>query len=341
MTRVNRGSLILVFALILLSLSSTASRAEWKDRWKLATLAPDGVGWARQIKAIVIPAIDRVTEKNLEIKVYWGGVMGDDSDYIKKMRIDQLQGAGLSGHGVTLAVPEMAVTELPFLFRNWAEVDYIKGRMRDTFDKIAKKNGYFMVAWIDQDFDRMYSVKHDMDSMEDISKIKALSWFGPMEEAVYKALGAVPVPIAMPEAPAAMRSGIGDTITAPAAWMVGTQLYSIAKHVSPLNIRYAPALIVMTANRWATMPQKYQDAYYACRDAVTQEFCQEVRKDNQKCFKAMLDYGVTEKPASDKLIAEAKARTRPLYDKLANDLYPKELLDELLGYLQEYRKTHP
>lgn len=340
MNRFRRACTLVLCALLLSILACPQAVAEWKDRWKLATLAPDGVGWARQIRAIVIPAIDKVTENNLEVKVYWGGVMGDDSDYIKKMRIDQLQGAGLSGCGVTMAVPEMAVTELPFLFRNWDEVDYIKDKMRDTFDKIAKKNGFFMVAWIDQDFDRIYSVKYEMNTVEEFGKLKVLSWFGRIEEDVFKALGSIPIPVSMPEAPASMRAGIGDTIVAPAAWMVGTQLYSIARHVSPLDIRYAPALIVMTADRWAAMPQKYQDAYFACRDDVTKEFCQEVRKDNQKCLKAMLDYGVKETPVDPKLTEWARERTRPLYDELAGDLYPRDLLDELLGYLAEYRKTH-
>ncbi|MFH2098310.1 MAG: TRAP transporter substrate-binding protein DctP, partial [Pseudomonadota bacterium] len=126
MTTRNSSFRIVFFCLALVFFLSGPAWGEPKYLWKMATLAPDSVGWARQIKKIVDPWMDEVTNHELATKVYWGGIMGDDEDYVRKMHIGQLDGAGLSGQGVTLAVPEMAVLELPFLFEGWNEVDYVK-----------------------------------------------------------------------------------------------------------------------------------------------------------------------------------------------------------------------
>ncbi|MDI6798073.1 MAG: TRAP transporter substrate-binding protein DctP [Desulfatibacillaceae bacterium] len=333
-----RNTAIFILALFaFVCITAQPASAKWSDRWKIATLAPDGVGWARQIKAIVIPAVTEISDKNLKIHVYWGGIMGDDEDYIKKMRIDQLQGAGLSGQGTKLAVPEMSVVELPFLFNNYDEVDYIKSKMSGTFDRIAADNGYFLVAWIDQDFDRLYAVGSPLETLHDYAKIRPLSWFGPIEAATYRTLGTTPVSVTMPEAPSTLRQGIGNAIIAPAAWVVGTQLYNILTHISPLNLRYAPALIVVTSKRWETMPQEYRKNYHERRPAVMDEFSRELRRDNVKAYEAMIAYGLREAAPSQEVADTIRERMLPLWEEMAGNVYPRHLLKELLGHLEEYR----
>lgn len=135
-------ALFVLGAFFLLGLQGEAQAKVAQYRWKFGTLAPKGVGWARHINETVLPAVREATDGNLAIKNYWGGVMGDEEDYIRKMHIGQLQGAGMSGQGAVLVCPEMAVVELPFMFQNYDEVDYIKSKMKQTFDGIMRENGY-------------------------------------------------------------------------------------------------------------------------------------------------------------------------------------------------------
>ncbi len=310
---------------------------EWTARWKIGTLAPNGVGWARGIKDIVIPAVEKATDGNLSVKVYWGGVMGDDEDYIKKMRIGQLHGAGFSGQGATLAVPEMAVVELPFLFNNFEEVDFIKQEMSEVFDQIAKDNGIMCFAWIDEDFCRIYSSGFSMTKAKDFQNAKILSWFGPIEEKLLNSLNASPIGVNMPEAPPALRQGVGDSIIAPAAWVLGTQLYSTVKYVSPYVLRYSPAMIAVAWDPWEGMPEEYKRNYHAMRDDVVRKFVHEVRMDNTKSLQAMKEYGVNELTIPEVEMALIRKNAKTIWRENANKLYPEELLDELLDNLDEFR----
>ena len=98
-------ALVLFLALPL----STAARAGEPIRWKFATLAPEGIGWSQHIKEFVFPFINEATEGNLSVKVFWGGVIGDDETAIEKMKAGVMEGAGLAGHGATMLCPEFAV----------------------------------------------------------------------------------------------------------------------------------------------------------------------------------------------------------------------------------------
>ncbi|MEW5734402.1 MAG: TRAP transporter substrate-binding protein DctP [Thermodesulfobacteriota bacterium] len=306
-------------------------------RWKFATLAPKGIGWARHIESIVLPFVDKTTEGNMKVKVYWGGVMGDDEDYIRKMAIGQIQGAGLSGQGVVMVVPEMGVLELPFMFRSWEEVDYIKEQMAPTFDGLAAERGYFMVAWVDQDFDQLYSFDHAIERPEDLKGIRMMIWYGPVEEELAKVMKSVPVPVNVPEAASATRQKIVDCALGPALWIVGAQVYQVYRFINPMKLRYSPAAIVVTMDAWNSLPRNYRDMMFKERPAMIKQFCEEVRKDNQKCLNAMYSYGVQEAKMKPEDLAAFEKATHPVWKKLSGTMFPKELLTELTDNLDDFR----
>jgi TRAP-type C4-dicarboxylate transport system substrate-binding protein len=327
----------LFLALAMAAGTALAEEKEPTYRWKIATLAPDGVGWARHIKGIVFPAIEEVVKGDLSIKVFWGGVMGDDADYVRKMRLGQLQGAGLSGNGVILVCPEMAVVELPFMFSNYAQVDYIKKKMQPTFDGLMRENGFFMFAWIDQDFDQIYSTDNPLATLADFSRARFINWYGPLEEDFIKRVHASAVPVRVNDVAKTMRDGLADANIAPSVWMVGAQMFQAVKYINPIPIRYSPALIAISLDAWKTLPPNYEKELLIRREAVMEKFCTEVRRDNEKSLQAMYDYGVKKVSMSEKDLEELRKQCVPSWRENADKLYPRELLDELLAYLDEYR----
>ncbi|MFH1887088.1 MAG: TRAP transporter substrate-binding protein DctP [Pseudomonadota bacterium] len=329
--------IFLALAFLLGSLAGPGGARAAEYKWKMATLAPDSVGYARQMKKIVFPVIEQETNGELQIKVYWGGIMGDDEDYIKKMRIGQLHGAGFSGQGATLACPDMTVVELPFLFENWEEVDFIKNKMRPQFDKLLAESGYFALAWTDQDFDQLYSTRHDLNSLEAFKKARFMTWYGPLEEALFTALGASAVPVNVPEASASLRQGVVDAAIGPAIWVVGAQMYTVVKYVYPMKIRYSPGLILVTLEAWDMLPENYQKRFQAIRFDLEAEYVKEIRKDNEKCLAAVLKYGIREGRIAPKDLEAIKERAKSTWYELADKVYPKATLDELLVMLEDFR----
>ncbi|ETR65132.1 MAG: TRAP dicarboxylate transporter subunit DctP, partial [Candidatus Magnetoglobus multicellularis str. Araruama] len=237
-----------------------AAHARMGKRYlRMATLAPKNVGWAKNIRKIMHPALDRVTDGELKLKWYWNGIMGDDTDYIQKMKSGELDGAALTPTGLLMACPDMAVLLSPFLFRNYDEVDYIRNQMWPTFDSIAQKHGFKILIWADQDFDQIYSVKYKMNTWSDFQKARFAQWNGIVEEKTFAALGVTTVPLSVSEIFSALKQDMFDTYIGPAIWVVGSQLYPIFKYVNPIKIRYSPAGAVITLNVWKSLPQSYRD----------------------------------------------------------------------------------
>ena len=307
--------------------------------WKYATLAPNGIGWAVHIQDLLLPMIEKRTGGEVKVKIYWGGVMGDDEDILKKIRIGQLNGAGLSGQGVTMAIPEMTVLELPFLFQNYDEVDYVRDRMMPIFDQFAANHGLFLIGLIDQDFDQIYSVKYPMNTLDNFEKSTFICWYGDLEAHLLKALGASAVPVNVPEIGTALRQGVANANIGPAIWQVGAQMYSVYKYVNPAKIRYSPALIIQRKEDFETTQdvKKYKEMLLQERKEFTRQFTTRVREDNRKCLEAMLKYGLILAQTSEEDLKEIAKRTRPVWDEMAGSLYPMDLLEEVQEHLDQYR----
>ena len=305
---------------------------------KMGTLAPDGVGWAALIKDMVNPGIMKATNGLIKLDWYYGGTMGDDQDILAKMRNNQLQGGGFSGWGMVMACPEMALMELPFMFENYDEVEYIYSKLRPRINQWFEKRGYHLILLAEQDFDQIYSTKIPIKTLDDFKNSRVLTWYGPMEERILKALTASPLPIRVPEVAASIRTGVCDAFISPAIWAVGTQMYTVMKYLNPVRIRYSPAGGVISLSTWKLMPKEVQTAIDDYAMSIEKEFRQKVRDSNEKCLKAMYKYGMKEVKMTPAEIEVLKNKIKPVWDEFAEKgYYSKAELEEVKALLAEYR----
>jgi TRAP-type C4-dicarboxylate transport system substrate-binding protein len=313
-------------------------RTAIKYKWRIGTLAPQGVGYAIAVQEILLPELYEATRQELGIKIYWGGILGDDRNHIKQMEIGKLHGAGLSGQGSFLACPEVGVIALPFLFTGFEEVDYLKTKMITSFDAQFEKRGMKILFWVDQDFDQTYSTGKMIQKAEDFKGLRFVNWCGDLEKNVLERLGCEIVPEEnVGNIPGMFKSGAIDAGVAPAIWMVGAQLYTVVRHVNPLRFRYTPAFIVARKSAFEKLPEEYRKNIENTRLKTAQRFCDRTRSETGRCLKAMFDYGVTEAKSSDEAVAEIRRVITPVWYEMAGKLYPPELLDEVLDYMAAYR----
>ena len=338
MAYIHRIPSCFVAALVALSMTGQCFAAE-RFSWKFATLAPQNVGYAKDLKAILLPALSKATDGELAIKVYWGGVMGDDRQYLQKMRIGQLQGAGLSAEGTLTLSPNVSVLSLPFLFNNYEEVDYIKKTMISRFDKVISADGFRLLLWLDQDFDQIYSTKLPIANLADFSRARFIIWSGVLEGKFLERLDTHPVISEVPEIPPSIKSGVADAAIAPALFVVGAQLYSSFRYINPMKCRYFPAFTVCTNKAWNQLKPQYQKAISEGREIWSEDFCELTRNDSDNAVNAMKKYGLQIVNSSPEEIRQIRDKVLPLWDELSGNLYPRGLLNEVKEDLAQYRAT--
>src|SRR6188768_1388205 len=115
---------------------------------RIATLAPKGSSWAKAFEKTAREVKEK-TDGEVEIKIYDGGVMGDEGAMIRKMRHGQLDGAAVTSVGLGKINAQMLMLQLPLLFKDYAQLDYVRAQMSTTFEAMLEAEGFKFGAWGD------------------------------------------------------------------------------------------------------------------------------------------------------------------------------------------------
>jgi TRAP-type C4-dicarboxylate transport system substrate-binding protein len=328
----------ILIVIMFFSLTCSQVAAKSKYRLKFATMAPKAIGWSMEIRNIFMPAFEKATEGNISIKWYWGGLKGDDIDYVRLMKAGKLDGAALAGHGVTMICPEMSVLGLPFLFQDFDEVDYVRRQMFSKFSQLAEKHGYQFLFWGDQDFDQIYSTQQPIKNIGDFQKVTIAGWYNtPIDMLLIKKLRTNHIPVRSLEINSVLRQKKADAYIGPALWVVGCQLYTLFKYVSQLNMRYSPAALVFTQKAWNKIPKKYHSRIHKLLSENGQNFREKTRMDGSRALKAMKKYGLKSVEISSEEKAMIKKMSQPIWEEATNKVFPESILKEIQRHIQTFR----
>ena len=95
---------------------------------KMATLAPEGTEWHGLLVELG-QQWNIVTDGEVRLRIYPGGVVGDERDMIRKMRIGQIHGAAISNEGMTEINPYFTTFYMPMMYQSYDEVDFVRDRL--------------------------------------------------------------------------------------------------------------------------------------------------------------------------------------------------------------------
>ena len=211
---------------------------------KLATESPDGTVWMTLLREAGA-AIKRETAGRVELKIYPGGVMGDDATVMRKMRIGQLQAAILTTGTFGKIFPDAQLYNLPMQFANFEEVDYVRERLDATLRQGLEDNGFVCPGLAEVGMAYAMS-RRPVHSIGDASGIKL--WTPVGNEAAVKAItafGISPVPLAIADVLAGLQTGLIDAVAAPLVGALALQWHNQLDYILDLPFMYIYAVMVL------------------------------------------------------------------------------------------------
>ena len=101
---------------------------------KMATLAPEGTEW-HGLLVEMGQEWTKVTNGQVRLRIYPGGVVGDERDMIRKIRIGQIHGAAVTTEGMTEVNQYFTSFNYPLLFQTYEDVDFVRNQLNDELYK--------------------------------------------------------------------------------------------------------------------------------------------------------------------------------------------------------------
>lgn len=214
MKRWSIGLLVLLAFLCvpLLRGSATARSERPGTQLRIASLAPQGSGWIDGAESLG-REMRQATGNRVGFRLYPGGVQGDDAAIVAKLKEGRLQGALLSGIGLSLLVPSARRLELPFVVDNLEEARRLRQALApEITDQLAAQH-LRVLTWLEAGPFYLFSTRAPTQP----SALRgAKAWVVPGDtfaSGVFAGMGATPVPLPVSQVRTALAEGTVDTIT--------------------------------------------------------------------------------------------------------------------------------
>jgi TRAP-type C4-dicarboxylate transport system substrate-binding protein len=244
---------ILFFALLI-----SVSVAHGSQQIKLAVLVPEGTTWGNSLKKLS-KEIEVATNNEVSLKIYFGGVSGDEPDVIRKIRIGQLHGGIFTGKTLGDIHGDVRAMEIPFtFFNNLAKASATLGKLTPQFNQHLKSKGFINLGFYEIGQVYVVSTKK-ISNLEDLKGIKIWSWEGdPLVEAMLESLQLVSVPLALPDVLSSLSTGIINAAYAPPLAILALQWHSKIKYLVDFPTANSVGALLVSDKVWAKIKPIHQ-----------------------------------------------------------------------------------
>ena len=259
---------------------------------KFATLAPQGSTWMNIITDWA-NQVEKDSGGRLTFKLYGGGVSGDEPDVLRKIRFGQLQGAAMTGHGIGYIYSPARVLEIPFLFRNYGEVDYVRVRLMPEIRAGFHDNGFELLGWMEVGFVQLFS-REPIYSLDDMKKRRIWLWQGdPLGDAFFSASGLAPVPLPITEVFTSLSTGLIDTTIAPPLGAIAFQWFTKTPYMTDIPVMDGIGGLIVSRQFFDKLPPDLRALLRKTGEAAGERLVTETRRDNEKSLAVLKQHGIT------------------------------------------------
>jgi TRAP-type C4-dicarboxylate transport system substrate-binding protein len=306
---------------------------------RIATLAPSGSPWMEVLDKAAGEVKDK-TAGRVTFKYFEGGQQGDERDFVRKIKLGQLDGAAVTAVGLSMIDESIRVLELPMMFQSAEELDYVADKLWPHFQAKFEKKGFRLndrgeVGWI------YFLSKSKVEKIADLKSQKLWLWGDDvLVGAVFKKLGLNGVPLGVPEVDGALTAGKIDACYSSPLAAVALQWYSKVKFMTSMPMSFAIGATVISNEAYKKLTPEDIKIVDDISRANARKLRKTIRKSNEDAKGTMSRKGVTVVPTPVAMVDDFTKQSMELWDQLVDKIYSKDELKMVLEARDEYRAKH-
>ena len=258
---------------------------------KIATLSPEGTFWMKQMR-LGAKEIKKLTEGRVKFKFYPGGVMGNDENVLRKIRIGQLHGGAVTLGTLSQSSPDITLYGLPYLFSSLDDAAEIRKTTDPMLSRVLEDNGYVNFGFAQGGFTYLMS-KEPIRNLDDLRQRK--SWIPEKSDvglSVYEYVGVSPIALPLSDVLTGLQTGLINTVVTSPIGALALQWHTHIKYVTDQPLNYLAAMLIIDKKAFNKIDKADQKIVRQIMGNVYRIIDQQNRLDNIAARKALKNQGV-------------------------------------------------
>ena len=303
---------------------------------KMGSLAPQNSPWDDALKQLT-SEWKIASGGSVNLKVYPGGIAGDEAAMILKMKSNQLSAAAITGIGMTDIYPPLLSVMLPLLYDSEAEFEYVFNKMKPNFEAEMEKRGYKVLIWTKVGWVYFFT-KKPVNSIEDLRVQKMFTYAGDPEGIkAWRTIGFNPIPISTNDIMSSLQTNMIESISVTPLSAAAFQWFGIANNMC--DLKWAPLIggVVIKKSVWNKIPQNTQLKLETIAHSIGSSMQSDIDKADIRATEVMQQYGLTVTHIPDSEIPSWRAMAEKGYSSIVGTRIDPASFDEVKRHISDYR----
>ncbi len=304
--------------------------------WKIATVAPPGTSFHKNLENLGA-AWAKAPGGPVKLNIY-PGTQGGELQIVRRMRVNQIQGAMLTAIGLSQIDESVTALQLmPNVFQSWEEVDYVRETLSPQLNEIFLRAGYVVLTWGDAGWVRFFSVE-PIGGYEDLKNRRVFASTG-----TPKAMNLIksyynPVELEPDKILLSLRNGMIDTVPIPPFLANAAQVATKANYM--LEWKWAPVVgaLVLRQACFEDLPPETRQYVLATSRQAGEQIRADARREDDEAIQAMIS---KQKLQVTHLTPSAQAAWQSEMEKILprirGEIVPAPMFDAVMRAVKEFR----
>ncbi|MFC4297472.1 TRAP transporter substrate-binding protein [Castellaniella hirudinis] len=315
-------------------LAATLSGSAWAAvTAKFAVTLPEKSHQGQGV-AKFVELVKAKSQGEIDIKPYYSGALGNDVQVTSALQGGTIEFTVPQTTTLTGMVKAYEILDFPFLFKNSEQAEKVlDGPVGQKLLETLPAHGLVGLAYWENGFFNATNSKHPIARVEDFEGLKFRSIQAKITQETIKALGANPVPLAVPELYTALETRTIDGQGTPNAVIAALKLYEVQKYLSITRHSYGAFIPLVSKAFWDKLtPDQQKILMDSAVEARTYQ--REVaRAQAQSAKDAMAKHGMEINEVSDAEHDRMRERVQPVWQMFIPSV-GQDLFDQVQAELK-------
>ncbi len=306
---------------------------------KIGSIAPQNSPWNDALLELS-SEWKQISNGRVQLKIYPGGIAGDEHDMLTKMKANLLGGSALTSIGMNELYPGILASQLPMSYESQEEFNYVFNKVKPTYEAELEAQGAKVIIWTQVGWLHVFS-KNVVTSPEDMRNEKLFVYAGDGQSVeTWRTVGFNPVPLSLNDVMTSLQSGmVSSFITSPLS-AAAMQWFGLSPNMT--DMEWSPLMggVIISKRIWDRIDPAMQEELLASAEQIGVRMQEQIDAKNEEAITIMQENGLVINHVSDEEIEQWKAVSKEIVDDAIGTLIDEDGYNQVQGYIEEYRSQN-
>ena len=301
---------------------------------KLATLAPEGTEYYNLLLEMG-QRWQEETNGEVILRIYPNGVVGRESDTIRKMRIGQIQASAMSSIGLADLTDQIQAFTIPMKFKDYDDVENVKEVMFDDISNGLSESGFKLLFLVDIGWVYWFSA-NEISVTEDLRNAKIYTTAGDyVTVELFKRFGFNAIPVSETDILTSLQTGMINSMQTVPILSLSSGWFALMPNMLDLKWAVFIGAVIIDERVWSKIRPEHQKVMMEVAQEIGKKYQENGRKTDAQAIEMMKEYGMKVKTPTDEELKIWEDFKEEIIPDVIDTYVPKEVYDKVTSAIDE------